>query len=50
MIRADGMIAATLATADDAPDAAATKIAGHATIHSTANGTAGCRAGSIVVN
>ena len=52
MTGADGMIAATLATADDAPEPAATKNAAHATIHPTVNGaaTATCRAGSIAVN
>ena len=52
---ADGTAAmrgATLTTADDAPQPAATKIAAHAIIHPTVNGaaTAGRRAGSIVVN
>jgi hypothetical protein len=52
MIRADRIIATTLARADDALEPPATKIAAHATIHPTVNGaaTAECRAGSIVVN
>ena len=45
-------LAATLTTADDAPEPAATKIAARAIIHPTVNGaaTAERRAGSIVVN
>ena len=55
MTGADGTTAtraATLPTANDAPQPAATKNAAHATIHPTVNGaaTAGCRAGSIVGN